>query len=104
MTRNLPAYIATAFAFLFLSETAGSQLTQVRHAFQLCLARPPKELEQKRLEGLLVQQLAELSAAPQEVRELVPAQAGAATDMQHLAGLTAVMRVLLNLDEFITRE
>jgi len=31
MTRNLPAYIATAFAFLLLSETAGSQLTQVRH-------------------------------------------------------------------------
>src|SRR2546422_500056 len=31
MTRNLPAYIATAFAFLFLSETAGSQLTPGRH-------------------------------------------------------------------------
>jgi hypothetical protein len=56
---------------------------RLRYAFRLCLARPPSTREQMRLTELLARQLAEVS--PEEA-------------------WTAVARVLLNLDEFITRE
>jgi hypothetical protein len=58
---------------------------RLRHAFRLCLAREPTERELPRLRELLARQME-------------------ASDADQLTAWTAVARVLLNLDEFITRE
>ncbi len=79
-------------------------------AFRLCLSRHPAPDEKQCLLALLDRERAAVGKAP-------PAQAGAATgaassspkppeqiDPQQLAAWTTVSRVLLNLDETITRE
>ncbi len=75
---------AEALAKRVLRE-AGSESERVRYAFRLCLARPPKEREERRVLDLLAREAAEFGASPE-------------------AAWTTVARVLLNLDEFITRE
>jgi hypothetical protein len=74
---------AQALAARVLREGPGDDAQRLRYAFRLCLARSPGDREQQRLAGLLARELAEGS----------PAEAW-----------TTVARVLLNLDEFITRE
>jgi hypothetical protein len=63
---------------------------RVRYAFLLCLGRQPKDREQQRLTELLAHELAESDAATSAGRQL--------------DAWTSVARVLLNLDEFISRE
>jgi hypothetical protein len=73
---------ARALAARVLREAKPIDAERLRHAFRLCLARPPSATEENRLRELLAEQ------------GDVPAQ----------EAWTAVARVLLNLDEFITRE
>jgi hypothetical protein len=83
-------------AFVELAQGLASRLLKERpddrerldYAFRLCLSRPPVSAERERLEQFLKQQLEELRGVP-EASE---------------AAWTAVSRVLMNLDEFITRE
>jgi mono/diheme cytochrome c family protein len=60
-------------------------------AFRLCLSRPPSPRERAALQSVLAQE-----------RDESRAEAGSASD--HNAPWNTVARVLLNLDEFITRE
>jgi hypothetical protein len=85
-------------------ETKQTDSERIQYAFRLCLARPPSEVEEKRLGKLLAQQLADLQANPGEAQLLVPVNLPSGTDSRELAAWTTVARVLLNLDEFITRE
>jgi mono/diheme cytochrome c family protein len=71
---------AQALAARVLREGGPDDVGRLRYAFRLCLARQPNEREQQRLGELLARE---------------PAGAGA---------WVTVARVLLNLDEFITRE
>jgi hypothetical protein len=77
---------------------------RLQYAFRLCLGRAPRPAEQRRLEALLRGQLSDFEAAPEEARRLAPANLPAGTDVKHMAAWTMVARVLLNLDEFLTRE
>ena len=77
---------AQALAARVLKETA-SDAARLETAFRLCLARKPSATERARLDDLLNRQLAAESGG--NVR---------------LAAWTTVARVLLNLDETITRE
>jgi hypothetical protein len=84
---------------------------RLRRAFRLCLARAPSPAEAERLGRYLSQQRDEFRAAPAEARALLfpAATAGqpvpmAADDLVERAAWTAAARILLNLDEFITRE
>jgi hypothetical protein len=72
---------AQGLAARILKEATGSDEDRLRYAFRLCLTRLPSERELQRLGQLLARQ-----------------QDG------ELAAWTTVARVLLNLDEFITRE
>ena len=65
-----------------------------------CVARPPRERELARLRDFLALQKVELAAQPTEVQELT-GEAGGGVER---ATWILVARVLLNLDEFITRE
>ena len=82
---NDPAFfeMAQGLAARVLREAPPSDNERIRHAFRICLARLPEERESRRLTELLVKQRRFFAEG---------------------AAWTAVARVLLNLDEFITRE
>jgi hypothetical protein len=94
--------LAQGLAVRVLREAKPTAEDWIRHAFQLCLARLPHKEEQIRLTQLFEQELAELEQSPAEAQSLAPVVPG--TDARQRAALTTVARVLLNLDEFITRE
>jgi mono/diheme cytochrome c family protein len=88
---------------------------RLRLAFRLCLARQPSPSEAKRLERYLALQLDEFKANEAEARVFVLGEAAGSESLRILAipkdaniprqaAWTALARVLLNLDEFITRE
>jgi hypothetical protein len=75
---------------------------RLNYGFDLCFSRPAETYELERLEKYLAQQTQVYAESPEDVRQLVgevtaegPAEA---------AAWIATARVLLNLDEFITRE
>jgi hypothetical protein len=104
--------LARGLAERVLREGPDRDPDRLRYAFRLCLAREPSPAEAKRLETFLHLQLEEFRAAPEAAQALLatwgkdevgpppPPDAG----MPRRAAWTAVARVLLNLDEFITRE
>jgi hypothetical protein len=89
---------AQALAARVLQESKPGDEERLDHAFRLCLARQPSTRERQTLMRLLRQSRAEGGEA----------RAGAALGSGLLTldqrAWTAVGRVLLNLDEFITRE
>jgi hypothetical protein len=85
---------------------------QVVHAFRLCLGRDPAASERQRLIAFLTEQQSFYAANPQESAALLGDGAPAVKKLAQLTGATTELkaslvllaRVLLNLDEFITRE
>jgi hypothetical protein len=84
---------AGALAERLLTEAPSGDPERIRLAFQLCLTREPTPKETRTLLALLDQERAEIGSSAH-------ADAAAATQ----AAWTTAARVLLNLDEFITRE
>jgi hypothetical protein len=95
---------AQGLAARVLKECGGGDAERLRHAFRLCLAREPSAAEARVLGDYLARQLAAMRERPGEVKHLVPAGLPQGTDAPQLAAWTLLSRVLLNLDEFITRE
>lgn len=91
-------------------EHKGHEEDKVRHAFRLCLAREPSPAECKRLEQFLALQLKEYQTDPDQARALLMigqeknSQVQLPADLPQRAAWMSLCRVLLNLDEFITRE
>ena len=94
---------AQALAQRVMTEHSADPDKQAVYAFQLCLARAPSLAELQRLNELRQQQLANYAAKPDAVVQLLGSNTAQLPAVE-LAGWTAVCRVLLNLDEFITRE
>jgi hypothetical protein len=61
-------------------------------------------LEEKRLGELLTQQFAELESTHQVTRPVALLPSNMGLDSKIFAAWTTLARVLMNLDEFITRE
>jgi mono/diheme cytochrome c family protein len=78
-------------------ESTTDDTAKLRHAFRLCVAREPGDRELSRLQALLARQQSDLASKPEEAKKLSP-------DAPDRAAWVMVARVLLNLDEFITRE
>ena len=70
---------------------------RIGRAFEICLARPPGEAEAERLAGFLSQMTDTFATDEQAL-----GQTGA--DSPAAAAWTAAARVMLNLDEFVTRQ
>jgi mono/diheme cytochrome c family protein len=106
---NDAAYLelARGLAERVLREGPAGDAARLQFAFRLCLAREARTAERTRLIEFLAKQREEFRAAPADAVALLTA-AGAnlapGEDAAEPAAWTAVARVLLNLDEFITRE
>jgi hypothetical protein len=87
-----------------LREFPGDEAARIRYAFQVCVAREPKPQEQQKLEEFLARQLDDFQTRPEEAKEIVSGAIPEGVTTPELAAWSAVSRVLLNLDEFITRE
>jgi len=85
-----------------LREAPARQDARLDYAFRLCLARNPAPRERERLAKFLDEQIGLMKADPKAAAALYPA--AGPVDAAEGAAWVAVSRVLLNLDEFITRE
>jgi hypothetical protein len=84
-----------------LAHAAGGGEDPIAHAFRLCLSRSPEPKEREFLERFWESQRAAFAADREEAAALAPL---GAADVAGGAAWTALARVLINLDEFITRE
>ena len=95
---------AQGLAARVLREAPSDRSERIAYAFRLGLCRPPKPREQERLEDLLIGQRQDFEKNPREAEAALSLELPPKTDPVEMAAWTAVSRVLLNLDEFITRE
>ena len=96
--------MAQALADRILRETSSDDAERIAHAFQVCFAREPKAIEAKRLLAFVKSQRD--AAAKPQANGKTPAE-GTTPSPEYTPdqiAWTAAARVLLNLDEFITRE
>ncbi|MFI4877156.1 MAG: PSD1 and planctomycete cytochrome C domain-containing protein [Blastopirellula sp. JB062] len=105
---NDPTFVEAArtFAARILSEAPADDAQRLKHAYQLALSREPRLDEASILTTVLTENRQAYQADPQAAAQL--SQVGLkATAPQHdaaeLAAWTQVARVILNLDETITR-
>jgi hypothetical protein len=88
---------AQALAMRTLNDATGPASERIDHMFELALARKPKADERERLLKYLDQQSSILAKDKDSAVSMLPLVPDA-------AAWTGVARVILNLDEFITRE
>ena len=97
------AEMARALAARVLRE-ADTLPERVRRAYQLTLARDPDGDETEYLQGFVAEMVEDFRRNAVDAREFSHAQDGSSDEVALLAAWTAAGRVLMNLDEFITRE
>jgi hypothetical protein len=105
------AEYAYGLAARLLREGGPGDEDRVRHGFRLCLGRDPSGAETRRLTGFLATQREHYAANPAEAAALLAGGGPAGKKLAEVPGeagtkaaLVLLARVLLNLDEFITRE
>ena len=109
---NEPMFVecAQALARKTLEEGGKTPEERMTYAFRRVLSRPPTEMERKELLSLLEKERARFAEGwvnPNEVatgKTAPPADLPAGVTPTQLAAWTVVSRVLLNLDETITKE
>lgn len=94
---------AQALALRILNQP-GDLDARVTRAFEVCLNRPPKAEELTALEQYYFRKRQRLERDATLVAQQFPGAAAAGTDPAEAAAWSGVASVLLNLDEFITRE
>jgi len=77
---------------------------RLRRAFLLATGRPPSSAEQDRLRSFLAAQLDGFQSNPGAAVEIAGQFGADAADLPRFAAWTQVARVVLNLDDFLTRE
>ncbi|MBI1786195.1 MAG: PSD1 domain-containing protein [Acidobacteria bacterium] len=95
---------AQALARRILKEAPSGDRERVEYGCLLAIGREPKAADRDRLERFLATQLDEFRTHPEAARQLIPEPPEDAKDLAQLAAWTALSRVLLNVDEFLTRE
>lgn len=95
---------AQALAAQILKTPAKSDQDRVEQAFRWCVARNPSPRERERLLELLNKEKAAFAQSPAEALAMLSSKKYSELETTQLAAWTTVSRVLLNLDETITRE
>jgi hypothetical protein len=96
--------VAQGLATRVLCDGPPSDSERIRFAFRTCFAREPGEIEGRNLAAFLQSQRTRFEQAPSEAESLAPKPLPKNAALSEAAAWTAVARVLINLDEFITRE
>ena len=92
-----------ALALRIMREASGGFRQRLNHAFAITLAREPSQREAERLGKFFDETSRRLTANPQTVPALFPNQLEGVPQAE-AAAWVELSRVLLNLDEFITRD
>ena len=71
--------------------------SRINNAFEICLSRPPQKAEQERMQQFVGQMKQDFEVDTQAAQSFSSASA-------ETAAWTAMARVMLNLDEFVTRQ
>ena len=102
---NDPVFVeaAQALAVRLLTQGGASIDDRLRYAFDLALARPPKPAEIEAMNEYYRKQTAILEDDLESARQMFPLDLPGVTPLEGAAWV-GVGSVLLNLDEFITRE
>jgi hypothetical protein len=83
---------------------AGDATARLKFAFETCVGRPPAEEELAILTQLYSEFRSLADADHDAAAKLVGASPPPETELADTAAAVALARVLLNLDEFVTRE
>jgi len=94
---------ARALAARVLKESPADDSARLDYAFKLCVTRAPSADERAVLAKVLKRELDALKQSPKEAKAL-SGSAPEGSNVTQLAAWTVVSRVLLNVDEAITRE
>jgi hypothetical protein len=98
------AETARAFARRLLSAEAADDAARLTYAMRLCVARNITPEERVQLQALLNDSKAWYAAHPDQAGQLIGKETVSGVPSETAAAWISVARVLLNLDEFITRE
>ena len=98
------AETARALARRLLSAGAADDAARLSYAVRLCVARNATTEEQVELQALFNDSKAWYLAHPDQAGQLIGKEAVSGVPSETAAAWISVARVLLNLDEFITRE
>ena len=98
VTLNNTTYVeaAKAFAKRILEEAPAEDQKRITHGFRLCVARSPEKNELDAFARLLQETRAWYEKHPEDAKVF-------AGDSE-TAAWTATVRIMLNMDEFLTRE
>ncbi len=108
VTLNDPVYVeaAQALARRMVREGGPGVSDRARYGFRLCLARPPRPEELRRLTELYERARAKYAASPKEAAQLATQPIGPlppGMDPVEVAAWTVVGNVMLNLDEMFAK-
>jgi hypothetical protein len=106
-TLNNQTYVETAQALarrVLTNEEPNDDADRVTHAFRICVARPPSSDELERLTSLLASARDWYGSHAEEAGRMIGEYRPEGVSNAEAAAWTAVSRILLNMDEFITRE
>ncbi|MBC8876968.1 MAG: DUF1553 domain-containing protein, partial [Planctomycetes bacterium] len=106
-TLNNEVFVEAAQAMARRVLTAAAVSTdadRITYAFRLCVARAPSEADRNRFVRLLLKARAWYGERPEPARELVGRYQPDGVTPVEAAAWVATARILLNMDEFITRE
>ena len=92
-----------ALAVRLIQEKNGGAGERIEHAYRLCLGRAPRPEERERMLQYLQQRKELLSRKPESIEKIFPAKTLDGVDPAEAALWIGISRVLLNLEEFITR-
>jgi hypothetical protein len=95
---------AQGLAQRVLNEATADNAARIERAFELSLGRAPNAQEREQFANFVARQLDDFQSNPEETAKAVPADDVPTTEQPVLAAWMAASRILLNLDEFITRE
>jgi hypothetical protein len=95
---------AQALSRRVLEAHAADDAGRLTLAFRQCLARPPREAELRELQTLLAASRAWYREHSDAAKPLVGGHITSGVSTEEQAAWVATLRILLNLDEFVTRE
>ena len=103
---NGPLFVecARSLGKRILMEGPGDESGRIQHVFRLALARDPSHQEEQVVSKLLVEHRDIFQSSPQTANEFLGSKIIKGVPVHEMAAWVALSRMILNLDEFLTRE